>query len=107
MNNFEKNILNSESTIQKEDWKKDLAVAKFEYQKQKEAKKQELKRQQVIAQQKAAKSQQTAAAVGTVANVGFGVLGFMLKATLYIALAPIMIIALFMGGFAGGMIKLK
>lgn len=107
MNNLEKELLNSKSTIQKEDWRKDLAVAKFEYQKQKDYEKQELKRQQVIAQQKAIKSQQTAEAVGTVASVGLKVLGFMLKATIYTALAPIMIIALFMGGFTGGMIKLK
>lgn len=107
MNNIEKELLNSKSTIQKEDWRKDLAVAKFEYQKQKDYEKQELKRQQLIAQQKAVRSQQTAETVGTVVNVGLKVLLFTLKATLYLALAPIMIIALFMGGFAGGMIKLK
>lgn len=106
MNN-EIEFLNNNINFQKEDWRKDLSVAKFEHQKQKDYEKQELKRQQVIAQQKAIKSQQTAEAVGTVASVGLKVLLFTFKATLYMALAPIMVIALFMGGFTGGMIKLK
>lgn len=104
MNNLERDFLQNEYIQEeKEDWRKDLAIAKFEYQKQKEADKQELKRQQVIAQKKQARQE----LIGLLLSIAGKVFVFTCKATLYMILAPLFIIACFGGGFLGGMIKLK
>lgn len=94
----------------KDDYKKQIALEKWNLQKQimqqklneknqKEAKQErieQLRRQQIRQQQ-----------FNDILRIVGKILVFTCKATLYMLLAPIFVIALFGGGFLGGMIKLK
>lgn len=92
------------------DYKKQIAIEKWGLQKQimqqklneksqKEAEKQrieQLRRQQIRKQQ-----------INDILKVISQILVFTMKATAYIVIAPLFVIACFAGGFLGGMIKLK
>lgn len=92
------------------DYKKQIAIEKWNLQKQimqqklneksqKEAEKQQmelLRRQQIRKQQ-----------INDILKVISQILVFTMKATAYIVIAPLFVIACFAGGFLGGMIKLK
>lgn len=103
MNNLEKEFLNSKSTIQKEDWRKDLAYKKFEYQKQKDTQKLNEKQQKEAERKRQARQE----LIGSLLSIAGKVFVFTCKATAYMILAPIFLVLCFCGGFAGGMIKLK
>lgn len=94
----------------KDDYKKQIAIEKWNLQKQimqqklnektqKEAEQErieQLRRQQIRQQQ-----------FNDILRIAGKILVFTCKATFYMLLAPIFVIALFGGGFMGGMIKLK
>lgn len=98
----------------KDNYKKQIAIEKWELQKQliqqklsekaqketqKEAEKQrmeQLRRQQIRQQQ-----------INNILAIVGKILVFTMKAAIYMILAPFFVIALFFGGFVGGMIKLK
>lgn len=112
--NVENLIKKSNELTNKEDYKKQIAIEKWQMQKQvmqqklnekaqKEAEKQRIEayRQQQLRQQQIHDITET-----TLKVIG-KILVFTMKATLYMILAPLAIIGLFFGGFAGGMIKIK
>ena len=93
-----------------DDYKKQIALEKWDLQKQimqqkiSEKSQKEAERQQIIAAQK---KQATQELIGLLLSIAGKVFVFTCKATLYMLLAPLFIIACFGGGFMGGMIKLK
>ena len=93
-----------------DDYKKQIALEKWDLQKQimqqkiSEKAQKEAERQQIIAAQK---KQATQELIGSLLSIAGKVFVFTCKATLYMLLAPLFIIACFGGGFLGGMIKLK
>ena len=93
-----------------DDYKKQIALEKWDLQKQimqqkiSEKTQKELKQQQIEAERKRQASQEL---IGSLLSIAGKVFVFTCKATLYMLLAPLFIIACFGGGFLGGMIKLK
>lgn len=112
--NVENLIKKSNELTNKDDYKKQIAIEKWDLQKQlmqqklsekaqketqKEAEAQrmeQLRRQQIRQQQ-----------INNILAIVGKILVFTMKATIYMILAPFFVIALFFGGFVGGMIKLK
>lgn len=93
-----------------DDYKKQIAIEKWNLQKQimqqkiSEKAQKEVERQQIIAAQKKQARQQL---LNDLLVISGKVFVFMCKATMYMILAPIFLALCFLGGFAGGMIKLK
>lgn len=98
----------------KDDYKKKIALEKWELQKQlmnqklqdKNNKEAEKQRQEALKRQQL-KQQQRQEAINTAIEIIGKILVFTIKATIYMIIIPLKIAALFFGGFLGGMIKLK
>lgn len=104
INILEKQFLNTEyQKPEAEDWHKDLAYKKFEYQKQKDNEK--YQRELLLKRQENA--EQIGKAIGTALRITFKGIVILMKLAMYCITIPLSIIALFFGGFVGGMIKLK
>jgi len=94
----------------KDDYKKQIAIERWNLQKQimqqklSEKTKKEAEKQQIEALRKQQIRQQQ---FNDILRIAGKILVFTCKATLYMLLAPVFIIACFGGGFLGGMIKLK
>lgn len=112
--NVENFIKKSNELTSKDDYKKQIALEKWELQKQimeqklqdtnnKEAEKQ---RQEAF-RMRQIKQQQRQAAINTAIEIIGKMLVFTAKATIYIIVLPLKIAALFLGGFVGGMVKMK
>lgn len=92
------------------DYKKQIAIEKWDLQKQimqqklneKSQKEAEKQRMELLRRQQIRKQQ-----INDILKVISQILVFTMKATAYIVIAPLFVIACFAGGFLGGMIKLK
>lgn len=108
--NVENLIKKSNELTNKDDYKKQIALEKWDLQKQimqqkiSEKSQKELRQQQIEAERKRQARQEL---IGSSLSIAGKVFVFTCKATLYMLLAPLFIIACFGGGFMGGMIKLK
>jgi len=94
----------------KDDYKKQIAIEKWNLQKQIMQQKLNEKAQKEAEQERIEqlrKRQARQELIGSLLSIAGKVFVFTCKATLYILLAPLFIIACFGGGFLGGMIKLK
>lgn len=98
----------------KDDYKKQIALEKWELQKQiMKQKLQDTNNKEVEKQRQEAfrmrqiKQQQRQAAISTAIEIIGKTLVFTAKATIYIIVLPLKIVALFLGGFVGGMVKMK
>lgn len=92
------------------DYKKQIAIEKWNLQKQimqqkiSEKSQKEAEKEQI---EQLRKRQARQELIGSLLSIAGKILVFTCKATLYMLLAPLFIIACFGGGFLGGMIKLK
>lgn len=98
----------------KDDYKKQIALEKWEIEKQlmqqklnEKAQKEAEKLLQLRIQQKQLKIQAITSCLSTIFNIIMKILTITLKLSMHVVLLPLQIIALFMGGFLSGMIKIK
>ena len=111
MNNLELEFLNNESiTQEKEDWHKDLAYKKFEYQKQKDNARTNDKIQkeaEKIAKEEYLKHQQTQDLIFAILKVLGKVAVFFMVAVAIMIFAPIIFGFMFLFGLINGLAKMK
>lgn len=100
MNNLELEFLNNENiTQEKEDWHKDLAYKKFEYQKQKDIYKQNAEAERIKQQHAEARQE----LIKTIIEVLIEIFKIGFKITFWIISIPLYLGLAFLGGFIGGM----
>ena len=108
--NVESLIKKSNELTNKDDYKKQIALEKWNLQKQimqqkiSEKAQKEAEKEQI---EQARRQQARRQLINDLLQIGGKIFVFTCKATLYMLLAPLFIIACFGGGFLGGMIKLK
>ena len=111
MNNLERDFLSTEYIKEEnEDWKKDLAYKKFEYQKEKDKSRTNdriQKEAEKIAKEEYLKHQQTQDLIFAILKVLGKIAVFVIVAVAIMIFAPVIFGFMFLFGLIGGLAKLK
>lgn len=111
MNNLEREFLQNEYIQEEnEDWKKDLAYKKFEYQKEKDKSRTNeriQKEAEKIAKEEYLKHQQRQDLIFTILKVFGKIAVFVIVAVAIMIFAPVIFGFMFLFGLIGGLAKLK
>lgn len=94
----------------KDDYKKQIAIEKWHMQKQlmqQKVNEKSQKEAELLLRAKEQNRQALKDLISTIFDVGFKILVVMVKITFYIVLIPVKLGLAFLGGFVGGMIKIK